>query len=288
LVTVCDIVTIFAHNKHTGGLITLNVLPGFVAPVAIVGVSEKGYVCYKLSISSEGGHSSMPPVPYTPTALLGQAMYKLESNKMPPQLGALNVMLKYTAPEMGWLRRAIIANQWLFSPLLVSDLGKTSTGNAQLRSTFAFTVLHGSPKDNVLATVVAATLNVRIAPGDTIDSVQQYIRSVVGPHVTVEVSSSFSSEASPISDITSQAFQTLHKTVRQFCRDCIFAPFTVIGATDSRHFYGLSKNVFRFIPYEATREDLKRFHGINERISLADNERAIRFYYQLIRNSESD
>ena len=59
----------------------------------------------------------------------------------------------------------------------------------------------------------------------------------------------------------------------------------MIGATDSRHFDGVAANVYKFSPVRATPEDLKRFHGTNERISSANYVELIQFYHQLIGNA---
>jgi len=66
------------------------------------------------------------------------------------------------------------------------------------------------------------------------------------------------------------------------------ATYVTIGTTDARYFSSICKNVYRFIPYIMRPQDLKRFHGINERIALADFEVIIKFYYQLIINSQLD
>jgi carboxypeptidase PM20D1 len=63
------------------------------------------------------------------------------------------------------------------------------------------------------------------------------------------------------------------------------APYLVLGATDARHYRDLSENVYRFLPITLTSEDLARMHGTDERISVSDYEKAIRFYRQLILNA---
>ncbi|MCB2008755.1 MAG: hypothetical protein KDH93_27345, partial [Rhodoferax sp.] len=52
--------------------------------------------------------------------------------------------------------------------------------------------------------------------------------------------------------------------------------------TDSRHFLGISDHVFRFSPVRAKPEDLARFHGTNERISVDNLAELIRFYHRLL------
>jgi carboxypeptidase PM20D1 len=59
----------------------------------------------------------------------------------------------------------------------------------------------------------------------------------------------------------------------------------MVAATDSRHYAGLTANIFRFSPVRATSEDLKRFHGTNERLSIANYADMIRFYRRLMENA---
>ena len=63
------------------------------------------------------------------------------------------------------------------------------------------------------------------------------------------------------------------------------APFLVVATTDSRYYRRLSENVYRFQPVRLRQEDLARIHGTNERISIEGYADGIRFYRQLIVNS---
>ena len=47
----------------------------------------------------------------------------------------------------------------------------------------------------------------------------------------------------------------------------------------------LSANIFKFSPVRAGPEDLSRFHGTNERISLANLAELVRFYHRLLQQS---
>jgi carboxypeptidase PM20D1 len=59
----------------------------------------------------------------------------------------------------------------------------------------------------------------------------------------------------------------------------------MVAATDSRHFADIATNVFRFSPVRAKPEDLSRFHGTNERLSVQNYADMIRFYRRLMQNS---
>jgi carboxypeptidase PM20D1 len=63
------------------------------------------------------------------------------------------------------------------------------------------------------------------------------------------------------------------------------SPYLSIGATDSRHFTGLSDDVYGFLPLLADNDALDRIHGTGERIAVADVERIVRFYIQVMRNA---
>ncbi len=73
-------------------------------------------------------------------------------------------------------------------------------------------------------------------------------------------------------------------TLRLSSRQLIVAPLAglMIGATDSRHMVALADDVYRFSPVRARAEDLPRFHGTDERISVANYVDLIRFYQTLI------
>ncbi len=62
-------------------------------------------------------------------------------------------------------------------------------------------------------------------------------------------------------------------------------PFLLTGATDSKHYQGLSGGqTLRFVPVATNRSagDLKRIHGIDERIAEGAFLDAIRFYIRFI------
>jgi len=62
----------------------------------------------------------------------------------------------------------------------------------------------------------------------------------------------------------------------------------VLVASDSRKYMEVSKNIYNFAPIVVTAEDLARTHGLDERTKIEDYLRGIVFYYQLIKNSNSE
>lgn len=268
-----------------GLAVTQGIMPGLSRPVALVGMSEKGFVNIEVEAIGQGGHASMPPKE-TPIGKLAQAIVKLEAEPMPSKLRPpVSDLFDYTAPEMSFPMRLLLTNRWLFEPLLRLQLDKANSTRAMLRTTQAPTILSGSPKSNVLPQSAKVVLNYRIRPGDTTESTLAHVRKVVrDDSLKVSIQPGSGTEPSPVSDHRAPVFALLSKTILSLFPDAVVAPSLMIGASDGRHFSAVSDSVYRFAPFVLTPEDLPRLHGKNERISVRDYQRMIRFYAELVKN----
>ena len=271
-----------------GLLITDGLLAGLSKPAALIGVAEKGYLSLQLTASATPGHSSMPP-PQAETSAIGMlsaALARLEDQQMPLAVRGLSQeMFETLAPEMNGLNRVFLSNLWLFKPLVERQLAKSAGTNATLRTTTALTIVNAGNADNVLPGRANATVNFRLLPGDSSDAVLAHTTEAVkNAAIRVEKAPGFS-EPSKVAATDAPGYMAINKTLRQLHPDVIVAPGLMIGATDSRHFDGVADNVYKFSPVRAKPEDLKRFHGTNERISIANYVELIQFYHQLIGNS---
>jgi len=267
-----------------GGAVTRGMMPGVEAPVALVGVAEKGFVSVELAARGEGGHSSMPPRS-TAVGTLARAVARLEEHPLPGGIrGATELLFDHAGPEMPFGMRLVFANRWLFGPLVERQLAAAPSTDATLRTTTAATVIRGGTQDNVLPSSARAVVNFRILPGDSIAGVLAHVREVVDdPRVQVRTAG-FGSEPSPVSGTETAGFRAIRRSIRQTFPDAVVAPYLVVGATDARHFHGLSPHVYRFLPVRVTARDLERMHGTDERVAVADYAAAVRFYAQLLRN----
>ena len=269
-----------------GGVIGERILAGVSAPVALIGIAEKGFASIELSTRSQGGHSSLPPRQST-VGILGAAITRLEQNPMPARLdGPTRQLFDRIGAHYPFAQRAMFANLWLTGGFVTRKLESSPTTNAMLRTTTAATIFQAGTKDNVLASQARAVLNFRISPGDSVAGVAEHVRRVVDdPRVEVRIVGGFRAEPSAVSSTESDSFRKLEQAIRSVARDVIVAPYLVVVATDSRHFAGMSSSVFRFLPLHLTAQDIERIHGSNERISVRDYEQAIRIYRQLVLNT---
>ena len=272
-----------------GGLIIDGVLPGLDAPTAIVGTAEKGYLSLELSVESAGGHSSRPPR-NTAIGILSEAITTLEAHPLPARLhGPTAEMFAHVGPSMVLTQRVVLANLWLFRPLMVRMLGDDENTSPTVRTTTAATLFNAGEKDNVLPTRATAVVNFRILPGETVESVTAYVRQTIDdPRVQVR-SLAEGRNPSPVSPSTSAAFEMVAQSIRAVSpeADLIVAPYLSIGGTDAKHFTGLSDNVYRFIGWKVGPDDLDRVHGINERLAIEEYARSIRFYAQVLRSTNT-
>ncbi|MBT2324070.1 M20 family peptidase [Variovorax paradoxus] len=268
-----------------GLLVTEGVLAGLDKPAALIGTAEKGYGTFFLSLDTAPGHSSMPP-PSTAIGSMSAALAKLEANPMPASIsGVAADMFGAVAPEMRGINRILLSNLWLFGPLVRAQLEKGASTNAMLRTTTALTIVRAGNKDNVLPGRAEAAVNFRILPGDSLASVEAHIRKTIDNDAIAIKAYPGNAEPTPVASSSSPSYRTLQMTVQQAFPDAIVVPGLYIAASDSRHFVDVADNVFRFSPVRARSEDLPRFHGTNERISIANYVEMIRFYHQLLRNS---
>lgn len=270
-----------------GGNILDGIIPDVNTPVALIGIAEKGYVSLQLTVETPGGHASTPP-DHTAIGILSSAIVKLESSPFPARLSApLRQMFAFIGPEMPWPKPFIFANLWLFDPLIRRQFAESPLTNAAIRTTLAPTVFHSGVEENVLPVRATATVNARILPGDTIRGAVERMRRVIhDPRVNIAALDN-PAEPSAVSEPQSAAFQRLHRVIKQVAPNVLVAPSLLIATTDSRHYASLSKNIFRFVPITVRPEDARRFHGLNERISITDYERSVRFFVQLMRDGEA-
>lgn len=269
-----------------GSAIVEGIIPNMARPVALVGLAEKGWVTLELTARGEGGHGSMPPK-HTAVGRLARAIHLLQTHQMAAGIRRpFSDMFEYLAPEMPFLQRIAVANRWLFDSLLISRLEKSRATNAAIRSTTAMTMLKGSDAYNVLPTEATAVGTFRILPGDTIDSVVEHVRHVIDDEdITVEKTGVRALDPSRVSATDTFGFSAINKAIRQVSPDATVAPSLVVTGTDSKHYQTISENNYRFVPMRVGPEDVKRIHGVDERIGIENYSEIIRFYIQFLRNS---
>lgn len=276
--------TRLAWVSDEGGFVVRGQIPGIQQDVAVVGIAEKGYVSLTLQANAQGGHSSQPP-PFDETAIgrLSLALQRVGDAPFARGFdGPTGDLLASFTPAQSFGYRMIFANLWLFGPLVEQQLSASPAGAAQLQTSLSPTLLRGGIKENVLPPSARATLNLRIHPRDSIDSVAAHVRAAVGDdQISVKVMPA-GREPSAVTDVRGEAYQRFAKVIRASFANTLVSPNLTVGGTDSRHYEQLTSNIFRFSPLLMDREDLPRMHGTNERVGIDTLANASGFYYRLL------
>jgi len=226
----------------------------------------------------------MPP-PETAVSLVSEAVERIHGMPIEQRLegGPALGMMRALAPELSLTNRMAVSNEWLFGPLLKQRLAGNPAARALLGTTVAPTMIEGGVRPNVLPAEATAMINFRIHPRDTTADLLRRARQEVADleGVTVEWAEG-PTDASPISSATSTSYALIAALSHEMLPDAPVAPGLVLAGTDSRHYTDVAENVYRFQPILLNDEDLTRPHGLNERLSVANFERMIRFYIGLM------
>lgn len=270
-----------------GGAIVDEPFAGVQRPVAFVAVAEKGYLSLELVAHGEGGHSSRPTHDMA-IVRLAEAIQKVVNHPFASGLDSIQrEKLEVLAPYVPIPQRILLANLWLTEPIVDRFIEASPEGAARLHTTIAPTIIWGGIKDNVLPPEARATINFRLHPRDTVESVIEHVRKALDdPKVDVVALNETMSEASKVADIHGEAYKFLAAEIQKSFAGIPVAPDMTTGATDSHHYLSIADAVFRLDPFHFGPDDLGRVHGTNERLAVRDLAPAVGFYMRLMEDSK--
>ena len=257
-----------------GGFILDGFIPGLDQPLAMIATAEKGYLTLELSVSTQGGHSSMP-TRANAIGTLATAIHTLENNQFDyHMIETSRDFIDHVGPEMPFIMKVAFANPWLFGRFLLEGLNN--------HTTIAPTIIGGGVKENVLPTLATVVINFRILPGESSEMVINHVKEVIN-NDRVKIKPIMVMEPSPISSADAEVYNLLAGTIRQIYPEITVAPGLTPGGTDTKHYQKLSNNVYRFAPYTFSPGG-EGPHSLNEHIPVEEFKAGIQFYHQLILN----
>ncbi|KAI8904262.1 hypothetical protein DFJ77DRAFT_251395 [Powellomyces hirtus] len=219
---------------------------------AQIGISEKGYTDVTISLSTPGGHSSIPP-PHTNIGILSKLITELEAHPYTPELvdtnpflASLQCLAEHAKDINPWLRAAIRNYKKVRAPL-VKYLAKDSATRYMMTTSQAVDMMSGGVKLNALPEFSSAAINHRVATHQTVADVEAHLVVTLFPiaksynlnfttidhantthshhqhpdstaHLVVETYRG-ALEPAPISPSTGPVWDTLAGTVRRVAQD---------------------------------------------------------------------
>lgn len=261
-------------NLHVGNILNKK--------LAGVGIAEKGYVDYRVSVSAKGGHSSQPPE-HTALGALADVIKDIEGHQFKAKMPAfVYELFTKIGKNVSYPARIVTCNLWLLKPLITAVMKKIPPAASLIHTTTAVTMAEGSPAANVLPQKASVTVNFRMMPGVTIKNVEEHVRKCVR-NKDIEVEYLKGKEASKVSPTDSRSFKILEEICTRTDRDLLVAPYLVMGGTDAYHYEEVCDNIYRFAPFVMDTKLLLTTHGTDERIPIACMADALKFFKRYIR-----
>ena len=265
-----------------GGALAAGAFPGVDAPVAVIGVAEKGTTNLELRTHGPGGHASTPARNDT-AARLARAIVRLEEHPFPARMPAATVeMVDRLGRHAALPFRAAFALTHRMPGVLTRALDRLGPETAGMtRTTMAFTQLAGAPGPNVIPSTASAVINLRVMIGETVQGCIDRIRQVIDDD-SVEINVLMRTEPSPLSPAVGPAWEHLTACISDVFPEAVPTPYIMMGGTDSRFMTHLCPHVYRFAPFRMSKSQRESIHSFDERIELDAVAEGVLWYERLL------
>lgn len=270
----------FALNE--GGRVTLK-----NGEVSYVGVQASEKIPYDVAVIATGtaGHGSVPQAE-NPILHLAEAITKIGAYQPPVVMTAVTrtyfdqlsqIEDDYTGK---WMRALEMPDRHDLAALRLSKM--SPVWNSMLHDSIAPTELQAGIHDNVVPSRARADLDVRLIPGDSIDSlVAQFRKLVNDPQIRFEVQPFFGVPAPP-SSLDTPLYRLIGNVVMQEFPGAATVPLLSPAATDSAELRLHNVQAYGLLPFPLTEADALRAHGADERIPLASFRTGTGFLYRVV------
>ena len=239
-------------------------------PVAFrVQAAEKTYADFEISVTDPGGHSSRPGATNA-IYVLAQAIDRIAAYQFPPQVSELTrTYFRTTGKHVGGTVGAAMI-RFADDP---TDAAAIATLRAdpeyvgQIGTTCVATMLSGGHALNALPQRASVSVNCRIFPGVSIDSVKATLDEVIAnPRATVTtIGTPVSSDGSPLDP---RVMQAVRRGIDLSYPGLTIVPQMDTGASDSLYFRAAGVPSYG-VGWAFIRPEDDFSHGLNERAPLA-------------------
>ena len=250
-----------------GGGISAGLAAGVRGEVALIGVSEKGYLTVEFTVNSQPGIHQ----PHL-RRLRSASSQKLWLAWKPTQCRltcAACARCIVGLARQPHLSAGCVCQHLAVWPVVEALACSNPEMNASMRTTTALTIIKGGVEDNTIPAEAKAIVNFRLLPGDSIADVLWHAKKVIkDERVKFKPVEGKFNEALPISSNSSPAYKGLKTVIRQVFNNPPVAPFVMLGGTDCQHFVPVCDNIYRFTSLAMDESFRGLEHGIDERIPI--------------------
>ncbi|HNR96597.1 MAG TPA: M20/M25/M40 family metallo-hydrolase [Anaerolineae bacterium] len=255
-----------------------------------VAVTEKGCLWLRLVVEGEPGHGGVPKGG-NPVELLVAALERVRRHRWPVRLHPVaGDFFRVVAGQLSWHQRWLLQNLQRKPVLALASraLGKQPALKAMLQNTVSLTGTRAGVKENVIPERAEATLDVRLLPGEDVSAFLAELGRVASePRLRIETIQA--PEPATVTPYQGDAmFAAMERVCQRLVPGCLVAPMLSPGTTDSQHLRRHGVKTFGLFPAVISTDELARFHGIDERISVANLTLGTRMVYEVLRELCAD
>jgi acetylornithine deacetylase/succinyl-diaminopimelate desuccinylase-like protein len=257
-----------------------------------IGVAEKGYAVYRLTVHGTWGHGSMPRDDNA-AVLAAQAVTRLAVQGPPRLTPVIQTFLRGVADhldgEQARLLRALASDDPRLGDAAleaICDPMPARVIRALLRDTISPTIIHAGIKYNVIPGEATVELDCRVLPGTTEDAMRETVVARLGPDLAERIDVELVIHAPAVdAPADSELYRIMETTIVDHDPEGVPLPFMVPFATDAKHTATLGIPTYGFSPLRLDPEErfMERFHGVDERVGIEALRWGLPVLYDVVR-----
>jgi acetylornithine deacetylase/succinyl-diaminopimelate desuccinylase-like protein len=215
-----------------------------------ISVGEKRIVWLKMIARAEPGHGSMP-WDEAATHRLVRAAYAVLGQ--PPED-------RECPPVAELIRR-------LGGPAARREIASHRATRPLLHDTVSLTMLSGGYKVNIIPEQAEMTFDCRLLPDTDVGAFVSNLEQLINdPAIRLEVQ--WPDSPPTIDAWDNELFRALEAACHEYRPHAVVSPTICVGGTDARYFRQRGVPAYGLLPGLFDAEDMKGYHGVNERVSL--------------------
>jgi Gly-Xaa carboxypeptidase len=290
--------------------------------VAQPAVGEKGVLGIRISLTTPGGHSSVPPE-HTNIGLVSKLVSVIEDSPFPQIMETTNPIFNYLQclsqhtdefePEF---KRDVLRSAWdIFAKeRVLKFLDSVRDLRFLVRTTQAVDIIHGGVKSNALPEFTTVDINHRISVESsvnvTLEKIVDNVKAIAKEHslgVYLEekellpktANGSFNItiqaklEPARVSPLDAEQWDLLRGSVKHIIEDYIYPdisrPAVVAGSlntgnTDTSHYWDLTEHIYRYRLSAMHGITEGHTHSVNEHTTINNHLYLVAFSYEYIKS----
>ena len=257
-----------------------------------IGVAEKGFAVYRLTVRGVWGHGSMPReenAAVRAAAVIARLAEPAHPRLTPVMERFFRAAADQLPPDAAGLLRRIADPDPATSATAIDRLCEEPyrrATRALLRDTISVGVVSAGVKYNVIPGVAEVQIDCRVLPGTTEEAMRAEVVRRIGPDLADHVDVELVIFGAPVeAPFDHPLYTTMEATLRDHDPDGLPLPVMAPFATDAKHTAPLGIPTYGFSPLRNDPDErwLDRFHGTDERVGIEALRFGLPVLYDVVR-----